>query len=180
MKKSIPPDLHAYVLQLFGQGKTSEDIAAALWREHKIETSATSVKRVLERYRTERADVAKGVIRERLRRELAVDLDKLEALHRRARAKESAATRAAQTLRKHEQDPGALKAALKYDLLALRAMDRQLRAINLVMHYAGADEPDAPVAQNMKLDRATLHERVRRLIESESNPEPAAVTETIQ
>src|SRR6266403_812734 len=141
MKKSIPPELHALVLQLAGEGKSSEEIAAELWRSHKVEVERSNVRRLLRRYREERADVAKGVIRDELRKRLVADLDALQDLHERARAAEKRGLRAARELRKvHPQHPE----ALKYELLALRAIDRQVRAIQLTLHYSGAGDPEQP------------------------------------
>jgi len=34
--------------------------------------------------------------------------------------------------------------ALTYEALALKAIDRQLKSANLLMHYAGLNQPDAP------------------------------------
>lgn len=174
MKKSIPPDLHALVLQLAGEGKTSEEIAEILFRQHRCESTSRGVRRLLEHYRTERADVSKGIIRDRLQKQLTADLIALESLHGRARAKEQAANRAAMKLRKlgaERDDPDALKSALKYDLLALKAMDRELRAINLVLHYSGAGEPDQPPLLTQD-KRTALMQRLERLIRAETTPEP--------
>lgn len=168
MKKSIPPALHAWVLAKAGEGKSSDEIAELLWREHKCETTGRSVRKLLEGYRTERADVAKGVIRERLQKELLADLDALQDLHRRARKMERLAVkRAAELHQEHEQHPQALN-ELK---LALRAMDRQLRAINLTLHYSGAGEPDQPPLLG-KTQKDALLQRLERLIGAESAPEP--------
>jgi len=169
MKKSIPPELHALVLQLAGEGKSSEEIAAELWRAHKVEVDSSNVRRLLRRYRDERADVAKGVIRERLQKQLTADLDALERLHARARKMERLAVKRAAALHTdHEQHPQALN-ELK---LALRAQDRQLRAINLVLHYSGAGEPDQPPLLRQD-QRSELVKRLERLISAESTPEPA-------
>jgi len=168
MKKSIPPALHAWVLAKAGEGKPSDEITELLWREHRVEVDSSTVRRLLRLYRTERADVAKGVIRERLQKELLADLDALQKLHRRARKMERLALkRAAELHVEHEQHPQALQELA----FALKAMDRQLRAINLTLHYSGAGEPDQPPLLG-KTQKDALLQRLERLIGAESAPEP--------
>jgi len=170
MKKAIPPELHAYVLQHYGEGKTGEEIAELLWREHKVEVSGRTTRKLLERYRSERADIAKIEVRGRLKKLLTADLDALEALHARARRYERRAMLASRKLRL-TQLPEDMAAALKHEAFALKAQDRQLRAINLVLHYSGAGEPDQP--ELLKRDaRAALVERLDRMIRAEATPEP--------
>jgi predicted transcriptional regulator len=169
MKKSIPPELHAWVLAKAGEGKTGDEIAELLWREHKVETTGRSVRKLLESYRTERADVSKGIIRDELRKRLVADLDALQDLHQRARKMERLAVkRSAQLHAEHPQHPQALKELV----LALKAMKEQLRAINLTLHYSGAGEPDQPPLLG-KPQKDALLQRLERLISVESAPEPA-------
>jgi hypothetical protein len=81
MKKAIPPELHAWCIAEANRGQTSEQIAEALWRQHKVEVTGRSVRKLLQKHRSELADVAKGLIRERLRSSSTPDLDSLEQLH---------------------------------------------------------------------------------------------------
>src|SRR5216684_8433249 len=78
-KPKIPPALEPELMKLAGDGKTSEDLAQWLWREHKIEVSSRQVRAFIKRRRDELADVAKAVVREELRKRL------LPALRRAAR-----------------------------------------------------------------------------------------------
>jgi hypothetical protein len=169
MKKSIPPELHAFVLKLYGEGKSGEEIAEQLWREHRCETTGRTVRKLLEQYRTERADVSKGIIRERLQKQLTADLDALQDLHARARRMERRALKRARELhQEHPQHPQALEELA----FALKSMDRQLRAINLVLHYSGAGEPDQPPLLGQP-QKVALLQRLERLITAETQPEPA-------
>jgi hypothetical protein len=168
MKKAIPPELHAWCVAEFNRGQTSEQIAEALWREHKVEVTSRTVRKLLQKHRSELADVAKGLIRERLQKQLNADLDSLEQLHESAINQERRALKIARDLRAiHPQHPE----ALKYETFALKAKDRRLRAINLVLHYSGAGEPDQP--DLLKPDqRSELFRRLERLITAETQPDP--------
>lgn len=168
MKQAIPPALHAWCIAEFNRGQTSEQIAEALWREHRVEVSSRTVRTLLQKHRSELADVSKGLIRERLQKQLDADLDSLEQLHASAIRQERRALKIARDLRAiHPQHPE----ALKYENFALKAKDRRLRAINLVLHYSGAGEPDQP--DLLKPDRKNeLVKRLERLIGAETQPDP--------
>jgi hypothetical protein len=168
MKKAIPPELHAWCIAEANRGQTSEEIAEQLWRQHKVEVTGRSVRKLLAQHRSELADVAKGLIRDRLKQQLDAGLDSLEQLHLSSIRQERRALKLAAKLREiNEFDP----LALKYEVFALKAKDRRLRAINLVLHYSGAGEPDQ---QNpLRPDQRTeLVKRLERLIRAETTPDP--------
>jgi hypothetical protein len=152
----IPPALHALVLQLAGEGKSSEAIAEILWRDHKCETSSRAVRRLIAADRNERADVAKSVVREELRRHLIPAVTRIVNVAVRARKLEDDA-----------RDAGEVA-------LALKAQDRQLKASNLLLHYAGLNQPDVPDAKKPgDVDaRQALLDKIRNLIATPKPPTP--------
>jgi hypothetical protein len=165
-KPKIPPVLEPELMKLAGDGKTSEDLAQWLWREHKIEVSSRQVRAFIKRRRDELADVAKAVVREELRKRL------LPAVRRAARGGQHAEVIERRLLRKarqlretvHEFHPE----ALQYEALALKAIDRQLKSANVLLHYAGLNTPDAPgqAAQPQQDQRAALPRRIDEIIKA--------------
>ena len=140
-QSKIPPALHAWVLELAGDGKTGEEIAAALWREHHLESSSRAVQRLIERYRTERAEVAKVVVRDELRQHLRRAVHRIASIAARAAQMERRARdRAAELRQVHPQHP----TAIAEDILALKAQMNALRASDRLLHFAGLSEPDKP------------------------------------
>jgi hypothetical protein len=174
MAAKIPPELHASVMKLAGEGKTSEDVAQWLWREHKIEISSRQVRSLIRKQRTELADVAKGVVREALRKELLPAVRRLALIGQRAAVLERRARKRAIGLREqHAQHPQ----AVNEDFLALKAMDRQMKSANLLMHYAGLNQPDKPGDRSQPLQdpRQALLKRIEELANkaaSEPKTEP--------
>lgn len=154
--KSIPPALHALVLQLAGEGKSSEAIAEVLWREHKCETSARAVRRLLANNRNERADVAKSVVREELRRHLIPAVNRIVNVAVRARLLEDTAAAAGEVA------------------LALKAQVVQQRSSNLLLHYAGLNQPDvADGKKAVDVDaRQALLIKIRDLVAAPKTPTP--------
>src|SRR4051812_9111188 len=140
----IPQTLRPLVIAKAQGGASSEDIAEWLWRELKLEITSRAVRRIVRRHRTELADVAKGAVREEIRKRL------IPALRRAARggikaneiekriSKQANAARAANRT----------KLAASLDALTLKAIDRQVKVADLLMHYAGLDQPDAPTKQS--------------------------------
>src|SRR5690349_4511162 len=140
-KPKIPPVLEPELMKLAGDGKTSEDLAQWLWREHKIEVSSRQVRAFIKRRRDELAVIAKAVLYEEARKMLRPALRRAarggqhaEVIERRMREK------AAGLYQVHEQHPE----ALKWEAAALKAIDRQLKAALVVAHLAGLNQPDAP------------------------------------
>lgn len=167
----VPPALHALVMKLAGDGKTSEEIADILHREHRCETSSRAVRRLIERHRTEQADVAKSVVREELRRHLVPLVKRVARAAKTAGLIKEAARRRAADLRRVAGEHVYERDALKEDALALKAIDRELRAGNVLMHYAGLNTPDQPGqgTQPPQDLRAALEKRIRELVDA---PEP--------
>lgn len=160
--KKIPPELHALLQTWSDAGDDSEKIAERLWREHKIEVSSSSVRSLIRKRRSELADVAKSVVRDELRKCLLPALKRLAATERRTYAMaKKARARAAKLREVHEQHP----AAVDEDILALKAADRHMKATNLLLHYAGLNQPDKPGAVNAKINdaRQALMKRIELL-----------------
>jgi len=145
--RKIPPGLKTEMLRLCNEGKDSSEIAQWLWTEHKIEVSSGSVRKALRARRSEMADVAKSVVREELRKELLPAIEAVTRVMRRAQRAERAA------------------AAIGEIPLMLKAHDRQLKAANLLLHYAGLNQPDnvAPVAGKSFDTREALLQRIKVL-----------------
>lgn len=169
MKSKIPPHLHALVVQKAAEGLTSEEIGAFLWAEHKVEVHASNVRRLLERDRSERADVAKSVVRTELRKHLLDVIGRIDRIVKRAAGIERRALERAAELRHGADGHPHHPLATVQDALALRAMDEQLRAMDRFLHYAGLSQPDAPGQTAAPLDRATLIKRLAAMIAANDN-----------
>lgn len=74
----IPTALESAVLEQAITGSSNRAVAAWLKDKHGIEVSHVTVGRMVKRLRSERADIAKAVIREKLGTSLTTDLDRLE------------------------------------------------------------------------------------------------------
>jgi hypothetical protein len=74
---AVPPDLEPKVFELFGQGRTTRQIAEVLKAEHGISVHHTTVSRLLRKQREVRAAVFEDVIREKVERSVGADLDLL-------------------------------------------------------------------------------------------------------
>jgi hypothetical protein len=163
----IPPGLQPLVVAKAQEGLKSEEISEWLWREHQLQVAARTVRQLVRRHRTELADVAKGVVREEIKRRI------LPALRRAARGGikaneiEKRCSRQAIEARK-AKNPGL---AADLDALTLKAIDRQVKVADLLMHYAGLDQPDAPTKQSAAERRQAL---LRRLEELTSKPDRVA------
>lgn len=163
----IPPMLHALVMAKAGEGLNSEEIAALLWREHKLEVASRTVRKLVRIHRTELADIAKGAVREEIRKRLIPALRRAARGGIKANAIEKRVSKQANEARR-AKDYGL---AADLDALTLKAIDRQVKVADLLMHYAGLDQPDAPAKQNAAERRQAL---LRRLEELTGNREPVA------
>lgn len=165
----IPPSLHPQVLAKAQEGQSSEEISAWLWREHKIEIGSRMVRKLVRRHRTELADVAKGVVREEIKRRI------LPALRRAARGGIKANEIEKRCSRQAAEARKAKNPALAADLdaLTLKAIDRQVKVADLLMHYAGLDQPDAPTKQSSAERRQALLKRLEEL-----TSKPASMAES--
>ena len=74
----IPPRLESEVLSKAGDGWTTRRTAAWLLTEHGVTVTHHTVARLLREHRSERADTAKTIVREKLGKTLTADLDRLE------------------------------------------------------------------------------------------------------
>lgn len=146
----ITPKLAPLIIAKANEGMKSYDIAEWLLTDHGVQLSARAVRRFLRVRREEAADVAKSVVREELRKHVlpcigkTLDLiDRARAVERRARKNKDAA-------------------------LELKAQDRQRRAIEMVLHHAGLNEPDqvAPPVADGQNPRQVLLRRFDLLMQS--------------
>lgn len=151
MSRAIPPDLEPEVLAKYGEGWRSRKIAEWLKVEHGVECSHAAVARIVAHARTERADVAKDVVREKLSKTLTTDLDVLEAeLRRVEKLSARLHKRAHQDLdileKPSEADYNALRTAmLGADRMVARALEASATLTGIAktkLHFAGADAPD--------------------------------------
>lgn len=165
----IPAALQPLVLQKAQNGSNSEEVAEWLWREHKLEINSRTVRRFVRRYRTELADVAKGAVREEIRKRLIPALRRAARGGIKANEIEKRCSRQAREARKAKDH--ALAADL--DALTLKAIDRQVKVADLLMHYAGLDQPDAPTKHSAAERRQALLKRLEEL-----TSKPASMAES--
>lgn len=120
MAHKIPVELDAEIIARASRGESSAVIAEWLKQAHGVEVDPRSVRRRMQDRATERAEVTKGTVREKLGQGVLSDLDVLEKIRNDAMA-------LAKKLR--EGSPRIAIAAYK---AAADAADKRL-------HYAGAD-----------------------------------------
>jgi hypothetical protein len=129
----IPADVEQAILRHIGQNvdATAQTIADAVSAETGTPVSRRSVSRILARYRTERADVAKSVLRTELTKTVLSDLDVLQEQRDRLVIMAKASF----------EEWG----RSKKDGAEFRRNSAELReVIAMRLKYSGADEPDAP------------------------------------
>lgn len=120
MAHKIPVELDAEIIARASKGESSAVIAAWLKEAHGVEVDPRSVRRRMQDRATERAEVTKGTVREKLGQGVLSDLDVLEKIR-------NDAMKLAEELRSTQ--PRTAIAAYK---AAADAADKRL-------HYAGAD-----------------------------------------
>jgi len=121
-KPGLPATLESEVLAKAAENMSVRQISAWLETAHATKVSAATISRFLAKRRTERADVAKTVVREQLGKTLNADLDRLEQIRAELQAQ--------------AQDPEiSLGGYVKLVELEVKVIDRKL-------HYSGAGEPD--------------------------------------
>jgi len=161
---------------LAGDGKTGESIAEILWREHRIECSTRSVQRLIEQYRTEQKHIAQAVVRTAIRQHLLPVVKRIGLVIARAREMERAARERAALLRTEVEGHPCHPQAVREDQLALRAMDRQLRAATVLLHFAGLNDRDDQVKPPVGVGpdaRAMLLKRIEEIIKATTATESA-------
>lgn len=163
----IPPGLQPLVIAKSQEGLNSEQISEWLWREHQLQVAARTVRQLVRRYRTELADVAKGAVREEIRKRLIPALRRAARGGIRANEIEKRISKQANAARAANRT----KLAASLDALTLKAIDRQVKVADLLMHYAGLDQPDAPTKQSAQERRQAL---LKRLEELTSKPDRVA------
>lgn len=118
---AIPENQHALVLKLASEGKSTRAISAHLVTLG-VTASHNAVAKLLKQLRTERADIAKAVVREELSTTLTADVRRLERLVKKTLAK----------IRKCTNDD-----------LYCRLVEQCRKLIDTKLKHSGADEPDA-------------------------------------
>lgn len=122
-KAAIPDKFHKTVLELAGQGKSTRAISAHLGTLG-VTASHVAVGRLLQTFRTERAEVAKVVVREELATTLTADIRRLERLVKRTLAR----------IRRTTADDA-----------YCRLVEQVRKLIETKLKHSGADEPDHAV-----------------------------------
>jgi hypothetical protein len=163
----IPPALHAWVLQLAGEGKIGSEIAEALWREHRCESSARAVQRLLERHSEERKQISKAVAREEFRKFVLPSARRLDKMARLAFNIGIKAIKRAEDLRTgpggHPHHP----LANQHEIVAIRAFANARHCSNTSLYFAGLnepDKPDAPAPGTLKDKREKLLKRIQEIV----------------
>lgn len=149
---AIPPALESELIERAAQGASTRDLSQWLKDAKGITASYKAVQRLLSRTKSERADVAKAIVRETITKELPKDLERLEgALTRAVTLAERLHKRTHEALDAladpEDADPSALRVALaSFETLsdrAIKASNAELNAFKVRLHFAGADTPDS-------------------------------------
>ena len=122
-RNKIAPALTEGILEQAGRGLSGAEIAAWLEAEHGIKVTGRAVLGLLARTRAEREPITRAVLAEKLGKSVGTDLAALDGVLGRAEEIEREARAAG------ERDE------------ALRAQDRQLRALELRFKLSGAGQP---------------------------------------
>jgi len=125
--QGIPPRLEGAVLDKAGEGWTTRRISAWLLSDHGVTVTHHPVAKLLREHRSERADTAKTIVREKLGKTLTADLDRLE---------------------KHAAKLDRMADALEGEPeLYCKAVEQLRKITDTKLHYAGADVPDESVSE---------------------------------
>ncbi len=124
-KLAIPPEKHALVLDLAGQGKSTRQISDHLGTLG-IKASYKAVGRLLQELRKERSEVARAVVREELSTTLTADIRRLERLVKQAMSR----IRKGADGKKPDPDTWC------------RLAEQARKLIETKLKHSGADEPD--------------------------------------
>lgn len=171
-RPKITPELDAEIMARAARGESSESIAAWLKKAHRVVISGRSIRTRLAATRSERGDVVKSVLREKLATMVASDIDHLERIRveleeDRARAREFITTLAETDLKRNEDDestrgggrqrkgPSHLEGAWWVGQYA-KLTDLAIKASHTKLHFSGADAPDDPSGE-----LTTAGERIR-------------------
>lgn len=122
MSRKITAELEPEVLRKATEGWSAERIAAWLFTAHKVQISGTAIRKRLTQTRTDRADVAKVIVREVLGKSIPEDLARLERL----------ALKAEKLAGDCEHDPA----------LWAKLADQVRKFTETKLHFSGADTPD--------------------------------------
>lgn len=184
----IPPALESELIEKAAQGASTRDLSQWLKDAKGITASYRAVQRLLSRTKSERADVAKAIVREKLTKEAPRDLERLEAeLAKAERLSDRLHARAHKSLDALEDpekaDPGDLRIAVTaldtVTELALKATAQVNNVAKTKLHFSGADTPDdsfnelSQAEQRLTRRMDSLAERVRPREDAErASPDP--------
>lgn len=118
----LSPQLEREVMARATAGESADALSAWLLGTHQVKISGRALRLRLARTRTERADVAKAVVRETLGKSIGTDLDRLERLARKAE----------KLAKKNEHVPD----------LWVKLADTVRKISETKLHFSGADQPD--------------------------------------
>lgn len=121
MASKIPEKHHGEILDMLSSGKSTREIAEHLECEHGIKVHFTNVARLCRKFRKERTEISKAVLRETIGSNLTRDLLRLENLSK-------------NLLRR-------LKKCTD-DSVAIRLIEELRRLVETKLKYSGADEKD--------------------------------------
>ena len=156
MARGIPEALEPAVLEQAASGKTSRQVAAWLEAEHGIKTSHTTVVRLLQERRQERAEVTRQVVQERVAATVTVDLDLLE------RHGAELSELVGHYLERAKSTDGDARDCAR---VALQAVEGLRKLIETKLHFAGAGAGDEQRAEQQDAARR-VNSRLARLAAS--------------
>lgn len=135
-RSKLTPALEREVMEKAGEGWSARRIADWLKAERSVTMRFQGIAEFLAKTRTERADVAKAIVREKLTPHVTRDIDRLE---------KHAAKLDAMADRLADGDPE----------LYLKAVEQLRKVTDTKLHYSGADTPDDSLS-----DLAAAEQRV--------------------
>lgn len=128
----IPEAVKDEILKQLAKGQSTRSVAAWVKKHFALSVSHVAIAKIAKSTRTQRADVAKAVVREKVAGALTGDLDVLDVQIQRLR---KVADRSYKHARKY---PLEAQAFLNVDRSLREAIDQRLKR-------SGADEPDEPL-----------------------------------
>lgn len=128
--------LEPFVGELAAKGCSTRDISAQLQRVHGVKVSHATVAKYLSSRRTERADVAKVVVREQLSQTLTADIKRLDRF----------AKKAVRLANKNEREP----------LVWAKLAEQVRKFTEAKLKAAGVNEPDMPKPEEVESARGVM------------------------
>lgn len=139
----ITKALERHVLAHAAAGKSTRWIASWIQKRYRKDISHNAVAVFLRAHRTEKADVAKAVVREELRTNLPRDL---QVFDRRISALVGDLRRVEKASRDiMERFPGSPDRWRKVEAMRLKMLEQLRKCLDTKLHYVGADQPDEAI-----------------------------------